>query len=166
MTTHPAPKKFLFSSDSGRTLCRQILEANLPFPPHDYQLEGLCAALDGQDLFAILPTGSGKTGYIYMFIIIARYLSEHPDECPVKFPMNPVLLAICPTNYIEYQIVSLLVQVTHQHEYVKPGNHTRKARYRRCHHQQRTNKRSIFAAAGPVESHTNRQISISRAAIT
>ena len=108
MSIQHTPKKFKFSSDDGRTLCRRILEAKLPFPPHDYQLEGLCAALDGQDLFAIIPTGSG---YMYMYIIIVRYLSDHPNKCPtIKFPNNPLLLVICPTNYIQYQIASVHIQ--------------------------------------------------------
>jgi len=46
-----APKPFIFSTDDGFKLCRQILEAYLPYIPHDFQTEGLCKVLDHIDLF-------------------------------------------------------------------------------------------------------------------
>ena len=68
MNTHEIaqepPKRFVFSSDEGFKLCQQILEAQLPYSPHDFQIEGICKALDSVDLLAILATGSGKTGFL------------------------------------------------------------------------------------------------------
>ena len=58
------PPKIIFSSDEGFKLCQQILEAQLPYSPHDFQIEGICKALDSVDLLAILATGSGKTGFL------------------------------------------------------------------------------------------------------
>jgi hypothetical protein len=40
-------------------VCREILKKHLPFAPHDYQLEGVTEALDGNDV-AITATGSEK----------------------------------------------------------------------------------------------------------
>jgi len=36
----------------------------LPFGPHDYQLEGITQAFNGQDVVAVSATGSGKSAYI------------------------------------------------------------------------------------------------------
>jgi ATP-dependent helicase YprA (DUF1998 family) len=66
-------KKFLFSSIEGWTFCRRILSERLPFCPHDYQLDGITAILDGKDLLAISATGSGKSGYIYMLMHTKKF---------------------------------------------------------------------------------------------
>ena len=58
------PETFRFSSLEGYTLCWQILAKKLPYEPHVVQIEGICKVLDGINLFAILPMGSGKTGFI------------------------------------------------------------------------------------------------------
>ncbi|KAJ7577493.1 hypothetical protein C8J56DRAFT_1113552 [Mycena floridula] len=101
------PPKFL--SPVGAALCHQILRPLLPFTPHDDQIEGVCAALDGRDLFAIFPTSGGKPGLFYMFILVARAIAADPDLCSWKqFPANPVLIAVCPTNYIENQLEQTL----------------------------------------------------------
>ncbi|KAJ7574897.1 hypothetical protein C8J56DRAFT_871901 [Mycena floridula] len=101
-----------FLSHTGIALCHTILRPLLPFTPHDYQIQGVCAALDGLDVFAILPTSAGKTGLFYMFILVARAISVNPDICPWKsFPENPVLIAICPTNYIENQLENTLLKL-------------------------------------------------------
>jgi len=107
METAGAPAPFIFSSSEGYALCRSILRPLLPYDPHDYQLEGICNALDGVDVLAILPTGSGKTGFLSMFLLVVRALVNDPSLCPRarKFPKNPAILVICPTNYIEHQIV-------------------------------------------------------------
>ena len=92
----------------------QILERFIPFVPHDYILEGIAEVLDGKDLVAITPTGSGKTGYMAFTAIVVRELTSIPTKYPEaqnitnKFPKNPLMLAICPTNYMEYQVVSYL----------------------------------------------------------
>jgi len=58
-----APTPFVFSSPEGFALCQRILEAHLPYSPHDFQIEGICKVLDHVDLLAILATGTGKTGF-------------------------------------------------------------------------------------------------------
>jgi len=92
-------ENFLFSSTAGWTLCRKILLEKLPFCPHDYQLEGITAILDGKDLLAISATGSGKSGYIYMLMHIILAILEQPSLCPaIEFPKNPAILVIYPTT--------------------------------------------------------------------
>lgn len=55
---------------------RDILQPLLPYEPHDYQLEGVAKCLDGIDLLAVLPTGSGKTAYYSMLMLAAQSLAK------------------------------------------------------------------------------------------
>jgi superfamily II DNA/RNA helicase len=97
---------FKFSSKEGRSLVLQILLKKLPYHPHDFQLEGVCAVLDGKDVLAIVPTGSGKTGLFFMCMLVLEKLSEELGLCPErKFMKNLLMLAVHPTNYIEDQTV-------------------------------------------------------------
>jgi hypothetical protein len=42
----------------------------------------------------------------FMYMMVVKELSEKPERCPgKKFPKNPLMLAVCPTNYIEEQTV-------------------------------------------------------------
>ena len=101
-----APIPFVFSSDDGKTLCRQILKEPLPYDPHDIQIEDICKVLDNIDLFAVLATGSGKTSFLSMYMLVVLAIQKDPSLCPTaKFPENPCLLAICPTKYLEHQMV-------------------------------------------------------------
>jgi len=97
---------FKFSTPEGETLCRQILTELLPFEPHNVQIEGVCKILDGINVFAILPTRMGKTSFLYMYILVIQAIKRSPSFCPtVKFPTNSCLLAICPTKYLQHQMV-------------------------------------------------------------
>ncbi|KAJ3964465.1 P-loop containing nucleoside triphosphate hydrolase protein [Lentinula raphanica] len=101
---------FSFQSERGHALISQIVQLYAPFQPHDYVLEGVGALLDGKDLIAITPTGSGKTGYIAYTALVVCELTRHPENYPEvgdvakRFPNDPLILAICPTNYLEYQM--------------------------------------------------------------
>jgi ATP-dependent helicase YprA (DUF1998 family) len=107
MSENSSSEKFLFSSIEGWSLCRKILLQRLPFCPHDYQLDGISAVLDGKDLLAISATGSGKTGYIYMLMHTLLAILEEPSLCPtVDFPKNPAILVIYPTTALEEDQVS------------------------------------------------------------
>ncbi|KAJ7126642.1 P-loop containing nucleoside triphosphate hydrolase protein, partial [Mycena filopes] len=75
------------------------------FEPHHYQIDGVCKILSGVDLVASTPTGSGKTGYLFLSILVMIAIAKKPSLCPgVKFPMNPVIIVVCPTNSIEQQM--------------------------------------------------------------
>jgi ATP-dependent helicase YprA (DUF1998 family) len=93
---------FKFHSPEGWALCRKILAKRLPYGPHDYQLSGITAVLDGVDMLAISATGSGKSAYIYMLMHVILAILEEPALCPsVKFPEDPAILVIYPTTALE-----------------------------------------------------------------
>jgi hypothetical protein len=101
-----APTPFMFSSPEGFALCWRILDAHLSYSPHDFQIEGICKVLDRVDLLAILATGTGKTGFLSMYMLVVLAIKKDPSLClTAKFPDNPCLLAICPTKYLEHQMV-------------------------------------------------------------
>jgi hypothetical protein len=98
---------FKWSSPAGHILCRKILkESALPYQPHDCQVEGVCQSLDGINLLAITPTGSGKTGYYTMYILVILAVIKDPTLVPsAKFPKNPCLIVICPTIPLQLEMV-------------------------------------------------------------
>ncbi|KAF9475610.1 hypothetical protein BDN70DRAFT_935715 [Pholiota conissans] len=102
MEENDASALFKFHSPQGYALCRKILSTRLPFGPHDYQLDGITAVLDGVDMLAITATGSGKSGYIYMLMHVILAILESPSLYPsAKFPADPAILVIYPTNALE-----------------------------------------------------------------
>ncbi|KAH9943515.1 P-loop containing nucleoside triphosphate hydrolase protein [Amylocystis lapponica] len=95
---------FRFNSPEGHVLCRKILAPHFPYSPHDYQLDGVCRALDGSDILAVTPTGSGKTGFLTMYMVVARELAQNPTLCPspaVAVKKDPAMLVVCPTKSLE-----------------------------------------------------------------
>lgn len=105
--TSEMPEPFTWSSQEGHLLCRRILkDSPLPYDPHDYQIEGVCKSLDGVDLCAITPTGSGKTGYYTMYMLVVLAVVKNPTLCPTStFPENPLLIIICPTIPLQLDMV-------------------------------------------------------------
>ncbi|KAJ7780014.1 P-loop containing nucleoside triphosphate hydrolase protein [Mycena metata] len=97
---------FTFHSHVGFALVRKILLAALPtFEPHTYQLDGVCKVLDKIDLVAVTRTGSGKTGFLFLTILVMIAIARDPSLCPgVKFPKDPAIVVVCPTNSIEQQM--------------------------------------------------------------
>ncbi|KAJ7705555.1 P-loop containing nucleoside triphosphate hydrolase protein [Mycena rosella] len=97
---------FHFYSTEGFALARKILLVALPnFEPHHYQMDGVCKVLAGIDLIACTPTGSGKTGYLFLAILVMIAIARDPSLCPgIKFPKNPAIIVVCPTNSIEQQM--------------------------------------------------------------
>ena len=98
---------FKFSSPLGRKICRKIIQEKLPFGPHDYQLDGITHALDGQDVITISATGSGKSAYIYMLATVLVALGKNPSLVPSnkRFSKDPVLVVVCPTTALEDDLV-------------------------------------------------------------
>ncbi|KAJ7104700.1 P-loop containing nucleoside triphosphate hydrolase protein, partial [Mycena epipterygia] len=93
-------------SPDGFALVRRILLTALPtFEPHSYQMDGICKVLDKVDLVAVTPTGSGKTGFLFLTILVMIAIAANPSLCPsVKFPKDPAIVVVCPTNSIEQQM--------------------------------------------------------------
>lgn len=98
---------FSWNSTEGHDLSRRILRASaLPYDPHDYQIEGICCSLDGLDLLAITPTGSGKTGFYTMYMLVILAVLKDPTLCPTaKFPVDPCLIVVCPTIPLQLEMV-------------------------------------------------------------
>ncbi|KZT68050.1 hypothetical protein DAEQUDRAFT_656002, partial [Daedalea quercina L-15889] len=97
-----------FSEPEGIAFCRNIASKSLPWPPHDYQLEGACKALNGVDVFAITPTGSGKTGFLLIYMLVALAIAKNPELCPkelrFRFPKDPCMVVVCPTKSLEHDM--------------------------------------------------------------
>ncbi len=93
-------EKFHFSSPEGEYLVQSILKSDLPqFEAHQDQLLGVCKVLDGVDLIVVAPTGSGKTGYIFMALVVMRAIGRDPSLCStISFPKDPIIIVICPTH--------------------------------------------------------------------
>ncbi|KAJ6506521.1 hypothetical protein C8R45DRAFT_816808 [Mycena sanguinolenta] len=100
------PPVFSWRSPEGHALCRRILRASaLKYDPHDYQIEGVCASLDGVDLLAITPTGSGKTGFYTMYMLVILAILKDPQLSPSSnFPQDPCLIIICPTIPLQLEM--------------------------------------------------------------
>ncbi len=101
------PPSFVFSSVAGYTLLRHTLRDRIPYCPHDYQLEGVCQLLDGNDLIAVLATGSGKTAYYLLYILMLVALSSDSSLCTPSFrvPTDPCIVIVYPTNGLEEEQV-------------------------------------------------------------
>jgi hypothetical protein len=105
-TPEEAVKPFIFSSPEGHALCHCILKEYLPYDPHNVQIEGFCKILDNIDLFAVLATRSDKTSFLSMYILVVLAIKKDPSLCTAaNFLHNPCILVICPTKYLEHQMV-------------------------------------------------------------
>jgi ATP-dependent helicase YprA (DUF1998 family) len=100
----------VYDTPEGAALARCILDKALPFEPHDFQVEGICALLDGHDLLATMATGSGKTGYFIMLMLIMRAISQSKDQTLAlggrTFPKDPAMIIVCPTKALQQDMVS------------------------------------------------------------
>ena len=106
-TPAPAvPGSQIYDTLEGFVLARKILAQTLPFEPHDFQMEGICAVLDRHDLLATMATGSGKTGYFIMLMLVMCAISE--DETLAlggrTFPKDPAMIIVCPTKALQEDI--------------------------------------------------------------
>jgi superfamily II DNA or RNA helicase len=88
---------------------KQILAQCKPIAiePHDYQCEGICRALDGDDVVATMATGAGKTGLLSFLMLVVRAISQDPSLALQNrtFPKDPCMLVICPTKALEEDMV-------------------------------------------------------------
>jgi hypothetical protein len=114
------PEPFKWNSLAGHILCRKILkETPLQFEPHDWQIDGVCQSLDGVNLLAITPTGSGKTSYYIMYILVVLAIVKNPTLClTAKYPENPCLIVICPTIPLQLEMVSEATLVQRRDAYI------------------------------------------------
>jgi ATP-dependent helicase YprA (DUF1998 family) len=63
------------------------------------------------DLLATSPTGSGKTGYFILLMVVVHEIAGNKTLAIGKerFPKNPVMIVVCPTKALEEDIVSYYV---------------------------------------------------------
>ncbi|KIM88119.1 hypothetical protein PILCRDRAFT_3167 [Piloderma croceum F 1598] len=97
--------QYLFSTPAGHRLARSILRPQLPYDPHDPQLEGICKAVDGTNIMVLTPTGSGKTGYLTIYMLLMISLAANPElvaPSTKKVLQNPVM--VFPTNGVEKEM--------------------------------------------------------------
>ncbi|KAJ7145922.1 hypothetical protein C8R44DRAFT_863748 [Mycena epipterygia] len=85
---------FMWSSPEGFNLVHTIISSTaIPYVPHNYRPEGLCKSLDGINLFVITPTGSSKTSFYILYILVILAVVNDPSLCPsAEFLQNPGLL--------------------------------------------------------------------------
>ncbi|KAJ7730346.1 hypothetical protein B0H16DRAFT_1329938, partial [Mycena metata] len=61
--------------------------------------------LDKIYLVAVTPTGSGKTGFLFLSLLVMIAIAAKPSLCPyITFPKDPAIVVVCPTNSIEQQM--------------------------------------------------------------
>ena len=106
-SSNKPPGREKYDSDAGWALCKRILEKYLPHEPHDYILDGICPVMDGYDLLATTPTGSGKVGYFILLMLVVCKIAV--DETLLirekRFPKDPVIIVVLPTKAPEEDMV-------------------------------------------------------------
>src|SRR5882762_2390282 len=99
----------IFSNPEGHNIAHKVLRPQLPYDPHDAQLEGICQAVDRVDIMVLTPTGSGKTGYFTMYMLFMSSLAANSELIKPwknkKVPSNPVMVIVLPTNGVEEEMV-------------------------------------------------------------
>ena len=86
------------SNPEGLRLARELIRPQLPHDIHDYVLEGVCKAVDGIHVLAVAPTGGGKTGYFYGYILLLKALEK------MQKPIIYYLIAALHGNRSEFEI--------------------------------------------------------------
>jgi hypothetical protein len=70
------------------------------------RLQGVCKTLDGINILIISTTGSRKTGYFFMVLIVIIAINNNLQLRPsVKFKKDPAMIVLCPTNALEVDMV-------------------------------------------------------------
>jgi hypothetical protein len=92
----------------GRALACTALQPQLPYDTHNYQLLGICKAVDGKNVIALIPTGGGKTGFIglYMRLLLSMQGNERFDRSRRDLiPLRPVVVVVVPTKGLGQEMV-------------------------------------------------------------
>ena len=72
--------------------------------PDNYQLDGVCFALDGDDVVATMATETGTTDF---FIFLIFIICPDPTLAlnDVTFPKDPAMIVVCPTKALQEDMV-------------------------------------------------------------
>ena len=78
---------------------------------HHYNLDGRCPVMDGFDLLATTPTGSGKVGYLILLMLVVREIAADMTHAIAKeiLPMDRTMIVVCPPKALEDEIVSIII---------------------------------------------------------
>jgi len=99
----------VYDTPQGQELVLRILLNSKPFSitPHEYQLEGICKSLDGEDMIATMATGAGKTGFYCFLMLVICVIAQNSELAlgGMRFPSNPCMLLVCPTKALEIDMV-------------------------------------------------------------
>ena len=78
---------------------------------HHYNLDGRCPVMDGFDLLATTPTGSGKVGYLILLVLVVREIAADMTLAIANaiFPRDSAMIVVCSTKALEDEIVSILI---------------------------------------------------------
>ncbi|KIM81051.1 hypothetical protein PILCRDRAFT_9087 [Piloderma croceum F 1598] len=99
-----------YDSIQGRQLCKKNLAKYVTYDPHDYILDGVCPVIDGFNLLATTPTGSGKTGFFTLLMLVREIAADKTLAIGNEvFPIDPVMIVVCPTKALEEDIVGLVI---------------------------------------------------------
>ncbi|KAF8232529.1 hypothetical protein L208DRAFT_1271654, partial [Tricholoma matsutake] len=95
----------VYNIPAGCALVQKILAECLPpsFEPHDYWIEGICPAMDGEDVLATMATGTGKTGFFIFLMLVIHAISQDPSLAlrGITFPEDPAMIVVCPTKALQ-----------------------------------------------------------------
>jgi hypothetical protein len=98
-----------YDSIQGCQFCKKVLAKYVMYDPHNYILDGICPVIDGFDLVATTPCGLGKSGYLILLMPVVWEIAADETLTIGKevFPLDPVMIMVCPTKALEEDIVSL-----------------------------------------------------------
>jgi ATP-dependent helicase YprA (DUF1998 family) len=95
----------IYNTEVGRSLVYDILAKcqRRSIEPYNYQLEAICHALDGKDVLATMATGSGKTDFYCILMLVILAISRDPELAldGMTFLKNPSMLLISPTKALQ-----------------------------------------------------------------
>jgi hypothetical protein len=95
------------STPEGMRLVRDLLRPQLPHDIHDHILQGICKAVDGSHVLAVIKTGAGKTGYFYGYMLLRalQTMPKPPDCLKRSHPKKPGMVIVFPTKGLEEEMV-------------------------------------------------------------
>lgn len=99
------------NSPRGHSFAREVLRKRVGHDIHDYVLEGVCRAVEGQHIIAVTKTSGGKTGYLWGFLLMLQELAKACRpwlSLARKVPARPAIIVIYPTKCLEETMVSFL----------------------------------------------------------
>ena len=81
---------------------------------HNWKVS-ICKAVDSIDIMVLTPTGSRKTGYLTMYMLLMISLASNPKlvaPSMKKVHQNPVMVLVFLTNGVEEEMVCCLQLLT------------------------------------------------------